>query len=78
LWALAWQYDQDSRLGCGCYPDETTGPENADAYRAEPLICARHRAIGEAAEGRARKAREAPEAGTAVHGVLWRTVRDDR
>lgn len=70
-WALAWQFDEDSRLACGCYPDETTGIDNDDAFIATPVVCHRHRAIGDAAEHRAKNANKADS----KHGLLWRTRR---
>jgi hypothetical protein len=74
LWALAWEHDRQSKLACGCYPDETTGVANDDAFTATPIVCHRHRAIGEAAEWRARNATDADS----QHGLLWVTSRDPR
>lgn len=71
-WALAWQHDRDVRLGCGCHPDETTGIDNDDQFTAVPVVCHRHRAIGEAAEWRAKNASKADS----QHGVLWKATRD--
>lgn len=75
-WALAWRYDQDSRLGCGCHPDETTGVENDDAFTAVPRVCHRHRAIGDAAKARSQDVDENGDPRNNPHGVLWMTVRD--
>jgi hypothetical protein len=71
-WALAWQHDADSKLACGCYPDETTGVDNDDTFTAIPVVCHRHRAIGEAVEQRAQNATDAD----AKHGLLWITNRE--
>ena len=72
-WALAWQFDTDSRLPCGCYPDETTGIDNDDMFVAVPTVCHRHRAIGEAAEARQRNATRVDSS----HGLMWRTQKVD-
>lgn len=68
---MAWRHDQDSRLACGCYPDETTGTENAGRFIAEPVRCHRHQAIGDAAEQRAKS----DSAADSKHGLLWLTER---
>ena len=72
-WALAYAYDEASKLACGCYPDETTGIENDDVFVAKPLTCHRHRAIGLASEHRQKNATAADSS----YGVLWRTERVD-
>ena len=72
-WALAWQHDQDSKLPCGCYPDETTGTENAGRFTAIPTRCHRHDAIGQAAELRAKNDGPADSR----HGLLWVTEKVD-
>lgn len=72
-WALAWRHDQDSKLPCGCYPDETVGDEHDDVFAVERVVCERHRAIGDAAEHYNRHAdKTVPR-----HGVYWVTRRVD-
>ena len=73
LWAKAWQYNEQRQLPCGCDPEDVVGIEHDDAYVAEPVVCHRHRAIGEAAEARQRTSTEAD----VRHGLLWRTRRVD-
>lgn len=72
-WVLAWQFNEQSKLPCGCYPEDTTGPENDDRFVASPQVCHRHKAIGDAAEHRAKSAGPAD----AQHGVLWLTEKVD-
>lgn len=64
--------DDRSKLACGCYEDETVGPDAFDRFTVEPVICERHRMIGEAAERWAKQANEADPR----HGLLWRARRD--
>jgi hypothetical protein len=73
LWALAWEYDAQSKLACGCYPDETTGIDNDDAFRAIPLTCHRHKAITDAQAQRQKNANKADS----PYVPLWRTVKDE-
>lgn len=70
---MAWLYDDRSKLACGCYPDETVGTEHDDRFTVTPVVCERHRAIGEAAERWQKNANEAD----VKHGLLWRAVRDE-
>lgn len=70
--ALAWMVDEKARLACGCYPDETVGPEHDDRFSAEMVVCERHRAVGEAAERWSKSSNEAD----VRHGILWRATRD--
>lgn len=72
-WAKAWLFDERSKMACGCYPDETSGIDNDDRFTAHAKVCHRHRAIGEAAEARAKNA----TAADSQHGLLWMTTRDD-
>lgn len=72
-WAMAWLIDDRSKLSCGCYPDETVGPEHADRWTVEPMICERHRQIGETATAWFRDAGPAD----AKHGLLWTATRDE-
>ena len=75
LWALAWQFDQDSRLACGCYPDETVGDEHHDRFNVKRVVCERHRSIGEAADVWFENAREDPAMNK--HGILWTATHDE-
>lgn len=68
-WALAWQYDREVRLPCGCYPDDVTGPENDGAFVAVRRVCHRHRAIGEAQDAFLASKTDADS----THGVFWQT-----
>jgi hypothetical protein len=70
---LAWQFDAQSKLACGCYPDETTGIDNDDRFTAIPVTCHRHKAITEAQTYRRKNATEADS----PYAPLWRTVKDE-
>lgn len=59
-------------MACGCYPDETVGPDHFDAFDVEMVVCERHRVIGEA---NARWHENANEADV-KHGILWMTHRE--
>lgn len=72
--ALAWLLDERSKLPCGCYPDETVGPEHADKWTAELIVCEKHRSMGEQAEAWMRDATPMVDP---THGVLWTATRDD-
>jgi hypothetical protein len=70
---LAWQFDAQSKLACGCYADETTGIDNDDRFTAIPVTCHRHKAITEAQTYRRKNATEADS----PYAPLWRTVKDE-
>lgn len=80
-WALAWQVDQDARLPCGCYPDETVGPEHDDMWSTRAIVCEKHRAIGEARDRYSREVSEQESQHGASpnpkHGVYWVATRDE-
>lgn len=69
-WALAWQYDKDVRLPCGCHPEEASGVENVDTWSAIPRVCHRHAAIAEASERRQKSEQDT------MHGVYFQTVHE--
>ena len=69
-WALAWQYDQDVRMPCGCHPDDAGGIENADRFTATPRVCHRHRAVGEATEQRSKSETDT------LHGVWFQIEKE--
>ncbi len=60
-------------MACGCYPDETVGPDHADSFNVKAVVCELHRAIGETAE----RWHENANAADVKHGLLWQAIRDE-
>lgn len=70
-WKLAEQHDSEERLPCGCHPDDVSGPHNEGAFDAEPRVCHRHKAVGQASEKRAKSETDS------MHGVWFQVSKSE-